>query len=273
MKPSPSLPSRFSAGISQSSKISSEVSLARRPSLFSFLPGAKSLGALLHHEGRQPVRVSGPVGHGNNDRNVGVMAVGDEGLGAVQHPVLASPHRRAARAARIGPRTGFGQAPRSEELARGQLGNVLALLLFVAGDKDVVGTQRSVRRDGDSDRTIHARKLFDGGNVLDVAHARAAVLGGKDGAQQPQLAQFLHRRQRKLAGFVPLHDVGARSRARRTRAPSSSVAVVHPRAGNPRDPPPFATRSSPQSAEIRLAKPMIMAQQPAPKKSRHHGCL
>ena len=38
LKPSPSLPMRFSAGIAQSSNNNSAVSLARRPSLFSFLP-------------------------------------------------------------------------------------------------------------------------------------------------------------------------------------------------------------------------------------------
>src|SRR5229473_6513214 len=41
IKPSPSLPSRFSAGTMQSSKIISAVSLALNPSLFSFLPGRK----------------------------------------------------------------------------------------------------------------------------------------------------------------------------------------------------------------------------------------
>ena len=40
MKPSPSGPSRFSAGTRQSVKITSDVSLARMPSLFSFLPGS-----------------------------------------------------------------------------------------------------------------------------------------------------------------------------------------------------------------------------------------
>ena len=47
-----------------------------------------------------------------------------------------------------------------------------------------------------------------GGYVLDVAHARAAVFDGKDGPQQAQSAQFLHRFQGKFAGFVPLHDIG-----------------------------------------------------------------
>ena len=41
MKPMPSAPSRFSSGTSTFSKISSRVSLARHPSLSSFLPERK----------------------------------------------------------------------------------------------------------------------------------------------------------------------------------------------------------------------------------------
>ena len=65
-----------------------------------------------------------------------------------------------------------------------------------------------MRRDDDADRAIHAREFFDGGDVFHIAHARAAVLGGKNRSQQPELAQFFDGRQRKLAGLVPLHDVG-----------------------------------------------------------------
>src|ERR1035438_9519960 len=43
MKPSPSLPSKFSAGTTQSSKIISAVSLARNPSLFSFRSDAAAI--------------------------------------------------------------------------------------------------------------------------------------------------------------------------------------------------------------------------------------
>ena len=72
----------------------------------------------------------------------------------------------------------------------------------------MVRAQRGVRRDDDADRAVHPRELFDGGDVLDIAHAGAAVLGRKHDAQQAELAQFLDRRQRKVAGLVPLHHVG-----------------------------------------------------------------
>jgi hypothetical protein len=66
-KPSPSLPSRFSAGISQSSKISSLVSLARRPSLFSFLPGRKPGVPFSTTKAERPCVPLALVGDGDDD--------------------------------------------------------------------------------------------------------------------------------------------------------------------------------------------------------------
>ena len=132
MNPSPSLPSRFSAGTKQSSKISSAVSLARRPSLFSFFPGRNPLASLLHHERGKSVRVRRAIGHRQHDDHVGIVAVGDESLGAVEHPSALRPRRRHARAARIRPRRGLGQSPCADVLAGGQLRNVLFLLRLVA---------------------------------------------------------------------------------------------------------------------------------------------
>ena len=59
-----------------------------------FLSRTRILRALFHHERRQPVRVRRPVGHRDHHQHVGIVAVGAEGLGAVQHPVLASAHGR-----------------------------------------------------------------------------------------------------------------------------------------------------------------------------------
>ncbi len=106
-----------------------------------FLAGAESFGALFHHECRQSVGVRGLVGHGDHHRHVGVVSVGDEGLGAVEHPLVASAYRRAARAARIRTRARLRQPPCAEELAAGQLGNVFAFLLFIAGHEDVIAAK------------------------------------------------------------------------------------------------------------------------------------
>src|SRR5229473_2707493 len=50
------------------------------------LARTKALRVLFQNKGREPVRVSGLVGHGNGHDHVGIMSVGDEGFVAVQHP-------------------------------------------------------------------------------------------------------------------------------------------------------------------------------------------
>ena|SRR5438132_6487143 len=59
----------------------------------------------------------------------------------------------------------------------------------------------------DPDRTVNARKFRDRRDILHVAHTRPAIFRWEDDPQQAELAQFLDRRQRKFAGFIPLHDV------------------------------------------------------------------
>ena len=128
----------------------------------------------------------------------------------------------------------LGQSPRADVLAGRQLADVFLLLLFGPSKKNMVRAQRSVRRHDDAHRTVHARKFLNRGDVFDVAHARPAVLSRKDRAEQAELAEFLDDGQRKLARLVPLHDVRQRSRARQTRAHSSSVEAVLRSVENPR---------------------------------------
>ena len=208
MKPSPSLPQQVFGGNDAVFKNQFGSVAGPQAQLVFFLAGTKALGSLLHDERREPVGVRGAVGHRDHDQNIGIVAVGAERLGAVQHPVVALAHRSHARAAGVRSGGGLGQAPGADELRPWPAADVLLFLRFVAGKKNVVRAQRGVRRDDDADRAVHARELFDGGDVLDIAHAGAAVLGRKHYAQQAELAQFLDGRQRKFAGLVPLHHVG-----------------------------------------------------------------
>ena len=70
----------------------------------------------------------------------------------------------------------------------------------------MIRAQRGVRCHDDADRSVDARQFLNGRDVFDVAHASAAVFWRKDCAQHPEFAQFLDRGQRKLTGFVPVHD-------------------------------------------------------------------
>ncbi len=175
--------------------------------LFAELEAGRSL---LDHESREAmmaVSLGRLVGDGENHAHVGVVAVGAESLGSVQHPLVFHPHGRAARAAGIGAGAGFGERPGADEVAGRQPGNVLPLLLLVAGDKDVVGAERGVRGHDDANRAVDARKLLDGHGIFDVAHARAAVFDREDRSHEPEPPEFLDCLKRETRGFVPLHHV------------------------------------------------------------------
>ncbi len=64
-----------------------------------------------------------------------------------------------------------------------------------------------MRRYDDPDRSVNAREFRDRRDILHVTHTRAAVFRWKNYPQQAELAQFLDRRQREFASFIPFHDV------------------------------------------------------------------
>src|SRR5690242_16115845 len=114
------------------------------------------------------------------------MPVGDEGLSAVEHPLVSLADGRATRAPSIGAGARLGETPGADPFAGREFGNVLFALLFIAGDKDVVRTKGRVRGNDDADRTINAREFFDRDYIFDIAHSSAAIFGGKDHSQETQ---------------------------------------------------------------------------------------
>src|SRR5262249_25853274 len=118
-------------------------------------PGAETFRSLVHQERGHAFGAFALVGHGDHDCNIAVVAIRDEGLTAVDDPLVAFAHRRSASPAGIGARTRLGQPPAAEELPAAELGNVFAFLLLMAGDPDVVRAERRVRRHDDADRAIH----------------------------------------------------------------------------------------------------------------------
>ena len=118
MNPSPSLPQKIFGRKHAIFKDQFRGVAGAQAKFVFFLPGTKSLRSLLHDESRQPMGMRGAVGHGNHDQNVGIVAVGAESLGAVQHPVVAFAHRSHARAACVRSGRGLGQSPGADELRR-----------------------------------------------------------------------------------------------------------------------------------------------------------
>src|SRR5271166_616185 len=125
-KPWPSsLPRRFSGGSFTSSKNISEVSAE-----------AWRAVRLDHHE-RDALGARARVGLGDDDDQVGVLAVGDEGLRAIEHVAIAGLPRRRAYALKVGPGAGLAHGDRAHELAAHELGQPAPPLLFRSVMQDV----------------------------------------------------------------------------------------------------------------------------------------
>ena len=99
--------------------------------------------AALRHEQADAVRARLRFGAGHHDHQVGVDPVGDEGLGAVEHPAVAVPDRGGADALQVAACGGFGHRDRADALAGRHRRQPAGLLLLGAqvdevGDGDVV---------------------------------------------------------------------------------------------------------------------------------------
>ena len=99
------------------------------------LAGAKAGRAALDDEGGETARTDGFIGDGNDHNYVGVGAIGDEGLGAVEHPSVILAGGRAARAAGVRAAVGLGQRPGANVLAGGEVRKVALLLLRLPARK------------------------------------------------------------------------------------------------------------------------------------------
>ena len=95
--------------------------------------------------------------NGDDYRYVGVVAVGDEGLVAVENPAFFGADGGGAGRAGVGAGARLGESPGAEPLAAGEEGDVLLALSVCAGKKDVVGTEGIVRGDDDTDRPVDGR--------------------------------------------------------------------------------------------------------------------
>ena len=129
-KPVPGLPSMFSLGTRQSWKISSRVAEARMPILSSFLPKVKPWVPFSTTKQETPRGAAVGVGDGEDGVDVGLAAVGDPLLGAVDDVVVAVLDRAGLHARDVGAGVGLGQAERGQLVPSAISRQPLLLLLF-----------------------------------------------------------------------------------------------------------------------------------------------
>ena len=110
-------------------------------------------------------------------------------------------------ARRVAPAPRLGERPRREPLAARGLRQILLLLRLGAERQDVAGAEAVVRRDGERERAVDARDLFDADRVARRVHSRAAVLLGDADAEQAELGELRDELLREALFLVPFPRV------------------------------------------------------------------
>src|SRR5262245_1479338 len=170
----------------------------------------ETIGPSLDDEGADAARTHLAVGDRDHYADVGGNAVCDEILRPINRPSsLASVAARGDRlhSRSVGTGSGLGQSPRANLFASGQRRDVFFALLLAAVLINVIRAERIVRGEGQADRAVDARDLFDYRGVFHIPHPRAAVFFGKEHAHQPKLAHLCENLARQTLGLVPLHHM------------------------------------------------------------------
>ena len=134
---------------------------------------------------------------------VGVAAVGDEALGAVDHVLVALAYRRGAHARDVGAGVRLGQAEGGQQRRFGEHAQVLLLGLLRAAQRDRRGRQ-AVAAERGLDPRAAPRELFLDQAAIQVAGARAAVLLGDVRVHQAHIPSLLDDVRRPRAVLVVL---------------------------------------------------------------------
>ena len=144
------------------------------------------------------------ISPGDNDDQVGVDACRDEGLGAVEHPVVAVEHCGRLDAGKVATRTGLAHRDGADQLAGGKTRKP-ALLLFVVGQFGHVGPDHIVLQAQCGRRGPELRQLFDDHGVeTEILHPTTTELLRQVETDQPVFAGGEISRPVDLAFAFPL---------------------------------------------------------------------
>ena len=171
MKPLSSSPTMLSAGTLTSSKNSSAVSDSSWPTLSSLRPREKPSASASTAKRVMPLRLLLRVGAGGDEDQVGGVAVGDEGLRAVDDVVVAVLDGRRLQRGEVGAAGRLGHPDRGQDLAGAEAGEP-ALLLLLGGQVHEVR-----RHDVAVDAHARGQRHVDPGQLLGEHRVEAVVAG------------------------------------------------------------------------------------------------
>ena len=147
------------------------------------------------------------IGLGDDDDQIGVLAVGDEGLGAVEHVAVAGFLGRGAHALQVGAGAGLGHGDGADHFAGGELGQPALLLLLGAVMQDVGRDDAGMQRRAEGVEAGEREFAVDH-RLMREAAAGAAVFLRHRGAQQAGLAGLGPDLALVHAGLVPAVEMG-----------------------------------------------------------------
>lgn len=135
--------------------------------------------------------------------------VGDEHLGAVDHPTTVPALGGGGDAGGVRAGAGLGETEGSDGLAPGQWGQPALLLLLRAVGQQRQGGDGRVRVPGGGDRLVGGAQFLHHGHVGHGVGARAAVLLGHQHAHQAEFTELGEDMRRELLVLRPLGRVRA----------------------------------------------------------------
>ena len=191
------------------------MSEGRWPSLCSD-PGHPKTGAVGRHEkGADALLAFSGVGHGEDDRYLGVFAGGDELLSAAQHPTVTVAPRPCLDRRGVGAGLRLGQPETREHLALRHRLEKPPLLLVRAVLPDRHAADRVLHAEYRRDRALAGGDLLHDQGIADMVGARPAIFLGHQHAHKAELAEFGYRLSRKPLLAVPFRGVRGKPFARK----------------------------------------------------------
>ncbi|MCY1343804.1 hypothetical protein D9M69_298260 [compost metagenome] len=188
--------------------------------------GFAEAGAVGLDQGQRDVLGALAAGAGlrHHDHQVAVGAVGDEGLGAVDHVLVAVQHRAGLHRLQVGTGVRLGHRHGADRLAGGHLRQPL-LLLRLGGEVDQVAGDDVVHAEADQPRRLAgAVDLFGGDHRETPIQAQAAVGFRGGGVEHAELAGALPDGARHAVIGFPLLQV--RSALLRQEAPHGIAELL-----------------------------------------------
>ena len=178
-----------------------------RPSLSSFLPERKPFIPRSRMKAEMPLLPSARSVTAIDHARIGDPSVGDERLGAVEHPMAAVAHRRRLRPARVRARAVLGQTPAADLLAARERGRYFFFCSSLPARKMWPEREAVVGGHGQGHAGVDARELLHHDRVVQGGHPGAAVFRGPDHAHEAELAELREDLARELLLLVPFARV------------------------------------------------------------------